>query len=125
MVETSASPSGPASLKRHRAFLLLLRHFLSDLAVLAPEKQQWFALADHNVLHFRNKDGMVARFLRRLQPAFEVRQRPMQHRSSLRRAVKPRPSLFFRVLVNVNRPRIVFRNHSLVLSQNVNPEALL
>jgi hypothetical protein len=55
-------------------FLFLIRHLRPNLAVLTPEKQQRVALADHNVLHFRNKDGVIAGFLRRLQPAFQVRQ---------------------------------------------------
>jgi hypothetical protein len=98
-----------------RAFPRSARYFLADLAVLTPEKQQRISRADHYVLDLGDKDGVIASFLRRLQTAFEIRQRAVQDRSSLRSAIEARPSFPFSVLVYVNRPRIVFRNHALVL----------
>ena len=63
-LRTPPSPATP--LRRRRAFLCLFRHVLPDFAVLAPEKQQRIAFANHHVLNFRNKDGVVAGLLRRL-----------------------------------------------------------
>jgi hypothetical protein len=54
-------------------FFPLVRHLFPNLAVLAAEKQQRFALTHYFVLYFGNEDGVVASLLRRLQPAFQVR----------------------------------------------------
>ena len=43
---------------------ILVRHFRPNFAVLASEKQKRLALAHHHVLHFRNKNGVIAGLLR-------------------------------------------------------------
>src|SRR5580700_2232923 len=109
MVSTSASPSGPVTPSEGAGpFLAPALHFAADLAILAPEKQQRLALAQHYILRFSNKNSVIARLLGRLQPAFHVRQRPVQNRSSVHRAVKPGPSFHLRVRVAVHRSRIIF-----------------
>src|SRR5271163_304863 len=97
MNETSASPSGPATPLRRRPgpFNALLCYFPARPAILPAEEQERFALPHHHVFDLRNKDGVVTRLLGRLQPALQIRQRPVQDRSPLRRAVKARPGFLF------------------------------
>jgi hypothetical protein len=44
--------------------LFLFRRFPSDTAISPPEKQQWFAIAHHDVFYLRDKDGVIAGILR-------------------------------------------------------------
>jgi len=74
-------------------FLPLQSH-LSPLTLYTRcEIEQWFAIAHHHFLHFRNENGVIARGLRRVQPALEISQSSLQHRCSVRGAIEARPHL--------------------------------
>ena len=92
--------------------------------VISPlEIQQRLAAADHDVLDFRNEDGMVARHPRVLKSALEVRQRSVQHRSPMGSAIEPRSRVLGTQLLAV-RIGIVFRYCLLALIEDIYPEAL-
>ncbi len=95
------------------------------MPILPPKEQQRVALSHHHVLDFGDKDRMIPGLLRRVESAFEISQRSMQHRSAVHRALKAGAGLGFGVLVRALRTRIVFRNRPLILAQHVHPEALL
>src|SRR6266478_846738 len=88
------------------------RRFLSafNRPILGPVIKQRIALAYHDLLDFCDKDGMVARILRRVQAAFEVSQGAVEHRRAVRRPVKERARVPLRVPMILGRTRIVFRN---------------
>src|SRR5882672_1568461 len=89
------------SLARLNQFATSVRHILADLPVFAAEKQQRLSLAHHHILDFRNKDGMVASLLRRLQAAFQISEGTAQYWGSLRGTFKARSGFLFGVLVCV------------------------
>src|SRR5271165_1046642 len=99
-------------------------HFLSYLAVLSPEKQQRVAVAHHHIFDFRNKDGVIAGLFGRVQAAFQVGQRAIEHRGPVPGAVKTCARLGLGVLVRAIRARVVLRNCSLVLAQHIDAETL-
>ena len=49
----------------------------------------------------------------------------MQDRRALSGPLEARSSFFFSVFVGMDRPRVIFRNPALVLSQNIHSETLL
>ena len=61
----------------------------SELVIITLEVEQRFALADHDIFDFSNKDCVVACILRVLQPAFQIRKRPIQHRGSVLSTLEP------------------------------------
>src|SRR5438445_12415996 len=75
------------------------RRFLSafNRPVLGPVVKQRIAFAHHDLLDFRDENGMVARILRRVQTAFEVSQGAVEHRRAVRRPVKARTCVPLRV----------------------------
>src|ERR1700730_1488043 len=101
----------------------LLLHFLPQLAILPAKEQQRLSLPHHHVLDLRDKDRMVPRHFRRAEFALEIRQRPVENRSSVPRPFKPRPGLGLRMLVVALGPRVVLRDRLLILAEDIDPES--
>lgn len=120
----SASPPGPAFSSETLGHFLLLRRFPPDFPVIASEIQKWVAHTHDDMFDLRNKNGVISCLLRRLQAAFQIGQRPVQHRSSVLRPVKPRSSFGLFTSRNLYRPSIILRYWALIFCQNVNPESL-
>src|SRR5579862_2563279 len=109
----------------HPENLILLPDVPSHLPVLPPKEQQWLTLPHQYVLNFCDKDGVVARRLRRVQTALQVRERPIQHRSAMLRPVKSGSGLGFGALLVALGAREILRNCPLILAEYINPESLL
>jgi hypothetical protein len=61
------------------------------------EIKQGLTLAKHNIFHFGDEDGVIARFMCGFQPAFQIRQRPLQNWSAVFSAVEFRSNFVFGV----------------------------
>lgn len=104
---------------------LLVFHILTDLAILAAEKQQRVPIPQHHILYLGNEDRVISGLLNRLQATLEIGQRPMKDRGSVAGAVKSCACFSFGVLVASLRTSIVFRDGPLIFTENVNSETLL
>ena len=72
-----ASTPAPASLRSAGPLNPQSVTSFPDVVVIAAEKEQRFAFADHYIFHFGNEDGVVAGILGRLQAAFQIGQGPL------------------------------------------------
>lgn len=102
-------------------FLNLFPHF----SILSAKKQKWISIPHYHLFDLSNKDGMVSGGLRGMQAAFEVRQRSVQDRSSVRCTVKTSASLDLGILNVTLGTGVIFRDPSVVLTQNIDPKTLL
>src|ERR1700728_1357035 len=103
----------------------LFLHLIPDFPLFPAKEQQRLSIPDHHVFNLSNTDGMASCRLRRMETAFQVRQRSLQDRSSVCRTVKTSPSLNLGIVVVALRTGIVFRDSSVVFAQHVNAETLL
>jgi hypothetical protein len=103
----------------------LLCDIRAYFSVLALEEQQRIALIDYDLFHFRDKDRVIAGFLGRVESAFEIGQRSVEHRRAMGSPVEPRAGLGFGAIMRPLRPRIVLRNRPLIITQHVHPESFL
>ncbi len=87
--------------------------------------EQRIASAHHDFLDFRDENGVVARILRAMQPALEVGQSAVEHRSPMGGAIKVRPRLALGVAMVLGRARVVFGNGPLALGQHIHSKPLL
>jgi len=108
-----------------RFFVRKLFQDFSHPAVFPPEEQQRIAFPYDNILHFRDENGMISRFLHGLQPAFEIREGPVKYRSSVAGPVEARSGFRLSALVDPLWTRIVLGNRPLILAENIDTEALL
>jgi hypothetical protein len=95
---------------------LQIFHLGPHFPVLPAKEQQWLALLNQNVLHFRNEDRMIAGDLGRMKPAFQVRQRAVQNRGAVAGAVEACSGFGFGVLMRPFRTSVILRNRSLILA---------
>ena len=93
--------------------------------VFSAKVKQRLPFAHHHVFNLSDKYGVISCILCGIQAALEIGQRAMQHRSSVRRTIKPRPGFFLRVLVDTADARIVLRNCALIFRQNIYSEPFL
>src|SRR3981081_1200931 len=103
----------------------LLRDFLAHLLIFPTKKQQRLPVAHDHVFDLCNEDRVIACLLLRMQPAFQVCQCAIEHRSAVLSPSKARSGFFFRTLVRPDGPRIIFRNCPLVFTQHIDAKALL
>ncbi len=97
----------------------------SDGSIFPAVVKQRIASAHHYLFDFRDKNRMVARVLRAMQPALKIGERAVQHRRTVRGAIEMRPRLPFGMAMVLGRARIVFRNDALIFRQNIHSKPLL
>ena len=78
--------------------------------------KQRIASAHHYFFDFSDKNRVVARILRAVQPAFEIRQGAIQYRSAVSGTIKVRSCLALGMAMVLGGARIIFGNDALVLS---------
>jgi hypothetical protein len=92
--------------------------------VVTLEEQQGLTVANDHVLHFRDKNCMVAGILRALQPALQISQRPMQNWSAMRGTIESRTRFLLRPRRLAVRLGVVLGDGALILRKDINPESL-
>ena len=68
--------------------------FGSNLPILAAEIEEWLALPHLDLFHLRNKDGVIAGRLCRVQTALQISQRAFEHGSAVCGAFKASADCF-------------------------------
>jgi hypothetical protein len=96
----------------------------TDLPIPSPKIQQRIPRPHDDILHFRNKDRMVARVFRGLQAALKISQSSVQDWCAMLRPIEACSRLALGVPVVGIRIGIIFRNNSLILRQNIYSETL-
>src|SRR5215472_5892886 len=104
---------------------LLFGHLLPNFAILSPEEQERVAVSDNNIFHLGNENSVVSSNFSRTQAALQVGQSSVQHRRALAGPLKTGSGFGLSILVTSLRTRVVLRNRSLTLAENIDPEALL
>ena len=94
-----------------------------DIAIAAAEIKQRVAIPYLYVLDLRNENRVIAGWLRRMQPAFQVSERPLQDWRAMRRALKA-GSRRLRMLMVLRRARIVFGNRLLFAAEHIHAKPL-
>ena len=95
-----------------------------DVPISSAVIEQRVASAHHDFLDFSDKNRVIARILGAMQPALEVGQGAVEHRGTVRRAIKVRSRLLFGMAMVLGGAGIVFGDDLLVVGQHVYPKTL-
>src|SRR5579885_2151580 len=104
---------------------LLLSHLLPNFAIFPPEVKKRIPVSDNEILHLGDEDRVVPSHFSRAQTTLQIGQSSVQHRRAVTGPVKTGPGLRLGILMRSFRTRVVLRDRLLILTENVDPEALL
>jgi hypothetical protein len=96
---------------------------LSAVSVFAADVEQRFALPHFDMFDFRNKDGVIAGGLGRMQAAFEIGQCAFEHGRPMRGAIEAGTHVFW-MLMSFSRLGVVLRDCLLAVAEHVHAETL-
>src|SRR5579871_625604 len=101
------------------------RDVVPHLAVFPAKKKKRITRIHDYVFDFRNEDRMVASVLGGVEAALEIRQRAVQDRRALGRAVETRSGFGLGAFVRAFGTGVVIGDGALVLTEDVDPKTLL